>query len=331
MESAPAMDRAFPAVDRASAAAARPRIVVGGEALIDLIIDQAGQATPAAGGGQYNAARAIARLGGDVHFLGRISDDWFGRLLLSRLQEDGVGTGLVVPTTDPTTLVLAEIDAARRGPLPLVHRSHHRARAGAGRRPPRRCSPLPDALHVGTLGLTMEPVADSLAALVAAVPASTFVMVDPNCRPTATRDVAVYRARMARVLDRADIVKGSDEDFAFLGLADTPEASARLLLSRGVGAVIVTHGAEPARAWCAGGEVVVPVPEVEVVDTVGAGDAFGGAFLARWLEQGLGRTELADPLARLEDVVVASRRVRGRHQLHRAGAEPPTRAEMGLA
>ena len=139
-------------------------------------------------------------------------------------------------------------------------------------------------------------------------------MVDPNCRPTATRDVAVYRERMARVLDRADIVKGSDEDFAFLALAETPEASARLLLDRGVGAVIVTQGAQPARAWCAGGAVVVPVPAVEVVDTVGAGDAFGGAFLARWLEQGLGREQLDD-----RDRPGGCRVVRrpcGGHQLH---------------
>jgi len=307
---------------------ARRRIVVGGEALIDLIIDQAGRVTPAAGGGQYNAARAIARLGGDVHFLGRMSDDWFGRLLLSRLEEDGVGTGLVVPTTDPTTLVLAEIDT--RG---VAHYHWYIDRTtvpGLQLEDARRAlDPVPGALHVGTLGLTMEPVADSLAALVAAVPRDTFVMVDPNCRPTATPDLAVYRTRMARVLDRADIVKGSDEDFAFLGLADTPEASARLLLERGVGAVIVTHGAEPARAWCAGGEVLVPVPRVEVVDTVGAGDAFGGAFLAHWLEQGLGRTELGDR-ARLEEAVSFAARAAA-FNCTRAGAEPPTRAEMGLA
>ena len=67
-----------------AASLVRPRVVVGGEALIDLIIDRAGGVTPAAGGGQYNTARAIARLGGDAHFLGRISDDWFGRLLRSR-------------------------------------------------------------------------------------------------------------------------------------------------------------------------------------------------------------------------------------------------------
>ena len=322
------MPRSAPSAEPWAGASTRPRIVVGGEALIDLIVDQAGRVIPAPGGGQYNAARAIARLGGDVHFLGRISDDWFGRMLLARLEDDGVGTDLVVPTTDPTTLVLAEIDA--RG---VAHYHWYIERTtvpGLELEDARRALlPAPDALHVGTLGLTMEPVADSLAALVAEVPAATFVMVDPNCRPTATRDVAVYRERMARVLDRADIVKGSDEDFAFLALAETPEVSAQLLLERGVGAVIVTHGAQPARAWCAGGAVVAPVPPVEVVDTVGAGDAFGGAFLARWLELGLGRAELADR-ARLEDAVAFAARAAAIN-CTRAGAEPPTREEMGLA
>ena len=151
-----------------------------------------------------------------------------------------MGTDLVVATADPTTLVLAEIDA--RG---VAHYHWYIERTtvpGLELEDARRAlAPAPDALHVGTLGLTMEPMADSLAALVAEVPAETFVMVDPNCRPTATPDVAAYRERMARVLGRADIVKASDEDLAFLALAATPEASARLLLERGVGAVIVTQ------------------------------------------------------------------------------------------
>jgi fructokinase len=154
-------------------------------------------------------------------------------------------------------------------------------------------------------------------------------MVDPNCRPTATPDVARYRERMTRVLSRADLVKASDEDLAYLDLAAGAEASARWLLDRGVGAVVVTQGSGPALAWCAGGSVQVPVPEVAVVDTVGAGDAFGGAFLAWWLEQGLGRVELADR-GRLEAAVAFAVRAAAIN-CTRAGAEPPTRAEMGLA
>ncbi len=307
--------------------AARPRVVIAGEALIDLIIGRDGSVTPAAGGGQYNAARAVARLGGDVEFLGRISDDWFGKLLRGRLEEDGVGTSLVVDTDDPTTLVLAEIDEAgvahyhwyiERTTVPGLELADAR----------RALDPAPAALHVGTLGLAMEPIADSLAAVVAEAPEETFVMVDPNCRPTATPDFDRYQARMKRILERADLVKGSDEDFAYLALADSPEASARLLLGQGVGAVLVTQGADVARGFCAGGEFSVPVPKVKVSDTVGAGDTFGGSLLAYWLEHGFGRRELADAHL-LEDAVVFAVQAAAIN-CTRAGAEPPTRAEMGL-
>jgi fructokinase len=305
----------------------RPRVVIGGEALIDLIIGQDGSVTPAAGGGQYNAARAVARLGGRVEFLGRLSDDWFGKLLRSRLDEDGVGMALVVETEDPTTLVLAEIDRAG-----VAHYHWYIEKTTVpGLEPEDAMRALElgvDALHVGTLGLAMEPIADSLAALVAAVPMSTFVMVDPNCRPTATPDFERYQARMRRVLERADVVKGSDEDFEYLALAESPEATARLLLEQGVGAVLVTQGSDVARGFCAGGEVSVPVPTVKVSDTVGAGDTFGGSFLAYWLEHGFGRQELRDAHL-LEDAVAFATRAAALN-CTRAGAEPPTREEMGL-
>jgi fructokinase len=192
----------------------------------------------------------------------------------------------------------------------------------------RALEPAPDALHVGTLGLAMEPIADSLAAVVAEVPESTFVMVDPNCRPTATPDFDRYQARMRRIIARADVVKGSDEDFAYLALAPSPEATAELLLSQGVGAVLVTQGADVARGFCAGGEVSVPVPSVQVVDTVGAGDTFGGAFLGYWLENGFGRRELDDD--DLLEAAVAFAVQAAAINCTRAGAEPPTREEMGL-
>lgn len=305
----------------------RPRVVIAGEALIDLIIGRDGSATPAPGGGQYNAARALARLGGNVEFLGRIGDDWFGRLLRGKLEEDGVGTSLVVDTSDPTTLVLAEIDRAG-----VAHYHWYIEKTTVPglelEAALRALTPAPDALHVGTLGLAMEPIADSLAELVARVPESTFVMVDPNCRPTATPDFERYQARMRRVMARADVVKGSDEDFAYLALAETPEDTARLLLEQGVGAVLVTRGGDAALGFCTRGQVTVPVPSVRVSDTVGAGDTFGGAFLAYWLEHAFGREELGDPKL-LEDAVAFAVRAAGIN-CARAGAEPPTRAEMGL-
>ena len=102
-----------------------------------------------------------------------------------------------------------------------------------------------------------------------------------------------------------------------------------MLLEQGVGAVLVTQGSDPARGFCAGGEVSVPVPTVQVSDTVGAGDTFGGSFLAYWLEHGFGRQELDDarPAGGRRSTFAARAAA---INCTRAGAEPPTRAEMGL-
>jgi len=90
---------------------------------------------------------------------------------------------------------------------------------------------------------------------------------------------------------------------------------------------VVTDGAAPARAFTAGGQQIrADVPAAPVVDTVGAGDAFGGAFLTWWTGKGLGRADLADAAA-----------VRGATQaaIHaavvtttRRGAEPPWAYEL---
>lgn len=300
-------------------------IVVAGEALIDLIVSPDGSVVPAPGGGPYNTARTIGRLGAAVSFLGCLSDDRFGRLLRARLESDGVDTRLVVATSRPTTLVLAEIDAQG-----VAHYRWYVAGTSApglsleaarlGLVPP------PEALHVGTLGLTLEPIADSLAVMVSETPVETLVMVDPNCRPRAVPDIDRYRERILRVLRRADIVKASAEDLDFLSLASSHADAAGRLLAAGSRAVLVTHGGDGVDVHWPGGRLKVGVPRVRVVDSVGAGDAFGGAFLARWLELGLGRDELDDG-PRLAETAGFAARVASM-TCQRAGAEPPSRADL---
>ena len=87
-----------------------PSIVVGGEALVDLVAG-GGALEAHLGGGPFNTARTLGRLEQPVAFLGRISRDRFGAQMLAQLEEDGVGLDAVVPTDDPTTLALAEVDA----------------------------------------------------------------------------------------------------------------------------------------------------------------------------------------------------------------------------
>src|SRR3954453_16790097 len=158
-------------------------IVGGGEALIDLVPQRAGELRAHAGGGTYNKARTLGRLEQDVHYLGCISDDGFGARLRAQLVEDAVKLDTVVETPLPTTLALAELDEDGAA----TYRFYTEGTSAPALEPEAALNALPervDMLHVGTLGLVMEPTALALQAVVEAVADRALIMVDPNCRPT---------------------------------------------------------------------------------------------------------------------------------------------------
>jgi fructokinase len=304
------------------------RIIVAGENVIDLIVRADGTITPVAGGGPYNTARTIGRLGGDVVYLGRISRDRFGRDIRSRLVADGVSPALIVDTDDPTTLALAELDATGAA----SYRFYVDGTAAAGLDPADvsgAIAPDTKAIHAGTLGLVLEPMAQATVALVAAAPPGVLVMVDPNVRPSIIRDAARYRGHLDATLARADVVKISSEDAAWLAPAQASRAYAADLVARGARVVLLTDGGDGVAVVTRDGITEVPVPRVAVVDTVGAGDSFGGGFLVSWLDRGLGRDDLGDRAAILGCVERAVRVAA--ITCTRAGAEPPTRADLGEA
>jgi fructokinase len=172
----------------------------------------------------------------------------------------------------------------------------------------------------------LQPVADALESMVVAAPETAVVMLDPNCRPAATRDRAGYLARIDRLLARADVVKVSTDDLAFLRPGVDPAAAVVDLVDRGPQAILWTDGASAVHVVTPDGTTSIVPPRIEVVDTVGAGDAFAGGFLAAWIGSGRGRAELESH----DELVTAARHaVRvASFTCTRAGAEPPTSAEL---
>ena len=300
-------------------------IVVAGEALFDLVTRDAEELRAHAGGGPFNTARTIARLGQPVAYLGRLSADRFGARLRALLEEDGVRLDAVVPTDDPTTLALAELDAGGGA----TYRFYVRGTSAPGLTPTAALHALPPAvamLHVGTLGLALEPVAAALEAVVERLAGSALVALDPNCRPAVLDDEAGYRARLARILARTDLLKVSEEDLAWLVPGEDPVPAARELLAEGAAAAVVTRGAAGAVVVTREREEAVPARPVRVVDTIGAGDAFGGALLAWWRSRGLAAADLRD-VERLVAATGFAVEVAAR-TCERAGALPPTLAEL---
>ena len=302
-------------------------IVVAGESLVDLLVRPDGSVEATPGGGPYNVARALARLGVAVAFVGRLSNDRFGRILRARLVADGVDLRWIRSTDDPTLLAVAELDEDRAA----TYRFHSAGTAAPGFVASDLPGGLPaetTAFHIGTLGIVLEPIATTIEGLVARAADDVLVALDLNCRPAAIREVRAYRARLDRLYERVDLVKASTDDLHWLERGVDAEETARSIVGRGPAAVLLTDGAGPVRVITSHARESVPVPPVDVVDSVGSGDAFGAGFLASWVEAGRGRRDLTDITAVLEATRFAVRV--GALTATRAGADPPTRAELGL-
>src|SRR5829696_577964 len=300
-------------------------VLVGGEALFDLVLDGAGEIRGHAGGGPFNAARTVARLGQPSHFLGRLSRDRLGRTLAGMLTADGVGLDAVVETDDPTTLALAEVDdlgVAR-------YRFYDRGTSAPGLDTEAALAALPASvaiLHVGTLGLTLEPMASALAEVAARLADTALISVDPNIRPWVITDGDAYRERLRGVLGHSHVVKVSEEDVDWLYPGRPAPEAARALLDDGPAVALLTRGGDGALVVTADDEVPVAAPKVDVVDTIGAGDAFGGGFLAWWRARELGPEALAD-LDKVVEATAFGCLVAAR-TCARAGAFPPHLHEL---
>lgn len=300
-------------------------IVVAGEALIDLVPQGAGALAPlqpALGGGPYNTAVALGRLGSPTSFCSRTSHDAFGEALLDGLRRAGVDVSLVERGTEPTTLAAATVDAQGSASYSFyVDGTADRLFTA-----PAALPATTRAVSFGTLSLVLEPGASAYEELMrGAAAVGLFTALDPNIRAGLITDPDAYRARFKSWLPSVTLLKLSEEDALWLG--GTP----REWLASGPSAVVITHGGDGLSAFTPDGTVyAVPGEEVAVVDTIGAGDTVNAALLHGLAAQdalsaealaGLG----ADGWTRLLRFAARAAAI----TCSRAGAEPPYASELG--
>ncbi len=302
-------------------------IAVCGEALIDMT--PAGEDfRPRAGGSPFNVAVGLGRLGVATTFLGRISTDPFGETLVRRLEQNRVDTSLLARGPELTTLGFVH-------PLPgggetysfYAERSADRM-LSLGDLP--AALPGVEALHFGSFSLALEPGGTVLRTVMEREAGRCLVSLDPNVRPSLLPERDVYRPLLERMVAAAGLVKVSEVDATWI----YPGAAVADIAARwrqlGAALVVVTRGA--GGSWATNGAVTATAPAHPVpnlVDTIGAGDAFTSGLLA-WLASHqrlhrraileLDESALGDSL-RFAALVSAL-------TCGRPGAEPPTQSEV---
>jgi fructokinase len=252
-----------------------------GESLIDMLprTTTEGEAAfaPYAGGAVFNTAIALGRLGAPSGFFSGLSTDLMGEILIDTLAASNVDTSLAARSARPTTLAFVKLVNGQ-----ATYAFYDENTAGRllalGDLPHLPGSVL--ALFFGGISLVNDPAASTYEALQARESPARVTMIDPNIRPGFITDQAAYRARIARMMGDADIVKLSDEDLHWLMGDGDLVALARRILTTGPQVVFITEGAKGARAITATQDRFVAAAKVTVADTVGAGDTFNAGVLA---------------------------------------------------
>jgi len=303
-------------------------ILACGEALIDMLPREStkGEAAfaPYPGGAVFNTAIGLGLLGIETQFLCGMSSDFLGDILRDGLDAAGVDHSPSPKLVAPCTVAFVKLVDGQATYAFYDENSAMRTLTVA---------PAIDAnaLFFGGISLVGDGCGDTFEALMLREAPARVTMIDPNIRPSFIRDVVAYRARIDRMMEAADIIKLSDEDLHwFEGEGDLPDL-ARGLVAKGAKLVCITEGADGVTGYSAEHEVFVPSERADVVDTVGAGDTFNAGLLAGLDHAGnLTKAKIAGLSA--EDI---------RSALHlgvraaavtvsRAGANPPTAAELGL-
>ena len=283
-------------------------VVALGELLIDfacLNTDSDGYPTMAAhpGGAPANFLAALTKFGAKTALLGKVGTDAFGKMLTGTLQKAGIETrGLVSANDVFTTLAFVTFD------------EHGDREFSFSRKPGADTCLNFDELdlslideakvfHFGTLSLTDEPARTTTQKAVAyAKKAGKLITYDPNLRKPLWRDLEEAKKQLIWGLQQADVVKISDEEVEFLFGLGVEEGADYILKNLGAKLVFVTCGADGCyfRNAIASGHVP-SLRDIQVKDTTGAGDIFGGSAVWKLLQYGVSPELLNE--AQLRDVV----------------------------
>jgi len=292
-------------------------IWVCGEVLIDVL-----PTGPVVGGGPANTAKALARLGHAVDFIGGISTDAYGQMAKKELERDGVGLGLALKSDKQTCTATVQLDQAGVATYKFVIDETATFEFSPSWLPdPERLKP--SVLQIGTLATIVEPGASVLFDWAVKCAEFAPIVFDPNVRPSFLADRKKYSQAVEKWVGISSVVKLSDEDIAWLYPDESMDEVAHRWLEGETSLVVVTRGAKGIIGFTKGASEEVEGVRVNVVDTVGAGDTVGAILV-----EGVVQHSVAGLVGHILNKVLHRAAVAAGITVSRAGAQPPRMHEL---
>ena len=292
-------------------------IWVCGEVLIDVL-----PTGPVVGGGPANTAKALARLGETVEFIGGISTDTYGQMARKELSRDGVGLGLALGSSKPTSTATVQLDHSGSATYTFVIDGTATFDFLPSWLPdPEKLKP--SVLHIGTLATVVEPGATVLFDWAVKCAEFAPIVFDPNVRTSFLGDREKYCQAVEKWVGISSVVKLSDEDIAWLYPDQSLDEVAHRWLEGETSLVVVTRGAKGIIGYTQGASEEVEGVRVDVVDTVGAGDTVGAILV-----EGVVQNSVAGLVGHTLNIVLHRAAVAAGITVSRAGAQPPRMHEL---
>ncbi|MDN3239070.1 carbohydrate kinase family protein [Glycomyces tritici] len=254
---------------------------MAGENIIDLVPAPGGRLRPTCGGGPANTAVALARRGIPTALVGAVGGDHFGRQVWRRHIAAGVHRNWLLRTDLPSTLGLAIVH--EDGTADYDYWTTGTADFTSDTRPLPKADPAQvDLIHFGSLAAYLEPTARTIEHWVNRARRAVPVSFDPNIRLSAMGDHAEVLERTERLVGLATLVRVSERDLAQLYPGTAVDQIARRWLETGPELVVVTLGNAGSVAFHRNHTTEMTAPPVDLVDSIGAGDAFTSGLIG-WL------------------------------------------------
>ena len=255
-----------------------PRIIVLGEALVDLFAESgaslrtANALQPSPGGAPANVAVALGKLGADVGFIGKVGDDEFGNWLREYMASQGVDvTHLTPDSRAPTMLAVVAVPEPDHPQFILYNGANELLSPDDL---PQQAITEADIFIYGSVTLSTRSADAALYAAQLANQSGAHVIFDVNLRPNlwADLDIALQKIRLS--VQTATIVKANEAEVEFLTGTSDIEQGSRLIVENGVQLCCVSLGDKGAYFRTATQAGYVPAFKVQSMDATGSGDAF---------------------------------------------------------